>query len=145
MKENPDKKRRKILSGVLSATLCLGVVAISFPVGGNGQHEEHWKAPLEAVERQTPVPRDNASVERGKQLFVKNCAICHGNTGRGDGPASKTLNPKPPDLAEEAGHHSDGELAWKIANGRGPMPGWEKTLSENDIWDLTNFIQSLRP
>ena len=84
-------------------------------------------------------------IERGKKLFLKNCAVCHGNTGQGDGPASKALNPKPSDLVKGAGHHSDGDIAWKIANGRGPMPGWEKTLSENDIWDLVNFVQSLKP
>jgi mono/diheme cytochrome c family protein len=42
-----------------------------------------------------------------------------------------------------AGHHPDGDIAWKIANGRGPMPAWKETLSQKDIWHLTNFVQSL--
>jgi len=42
-----------------------------------------------------------------------------------------------------AGHHPDGDYAWKIANGRGAMPAWSGSLTENQIWDLVNFIQSL--
>jgi mono/diheme cytochrome c family protein len=42
-----------------------------------------------------------------------------------------------------AGQHSDGDFAWKIANGRGPMPAWKSVLQENQIWDLVNFIQTL--
>ena len=38
---------------------------------------------------------------------------------------------------------SGGDIAWKIANGRGPMPGWKKIITKEDIWHLTNFIQSL--
>ncbi|MEE4345409.1 MAG: c-type cytochrome [Paracoccaceae bacterium] len=34
----------------------------------------------------------------GEILFEQNCAICHGNTGRGDGMLAKSLTPPPPDL-----------------------------------------------
>ena len=104
----------------------------------------HWSAPPEAVKRANPIPRDQTSIERGKNLFKTYCSACHGLEGRGDGPAAAGLNPKPPNLVKMAGHHADGDIAWKIANGRGPMPGWEKVISEEDIWHLTNFIQSLR-
>ncbi len=104
----------------------------------------HWSAPPEAVKRANPIPRDQTSIARGRNLFKTYCIACHGPEGRGDGPAAAGLNPKPPNLVKMAGHHADGDIAWKIANGRGPMPGWEKTISEEDIWHLTNFIQSLR-
>ncbi len=42
-----------------------------------------------------------------------------------------------------AGHHPDGDFAWKITNGRGPMPGWKGTLTDEQIWNVVNFIQSL--
>jgi mono/diheme cytochrome c family protein len=38
---------------------------------------------------------------------------------------------------------SDGELLWKISNGRGPMPPW-KHLPENDRWALVRYIRSLK-
>ena len=103
-----------------------------------------WNAPKEAASRQNPVPQDAAAVERGKQLFAQFCAGCHGKNGQGDGPAAAALKPKPTNLAERAGPHPDGDFAWKIANGRGPMPAFKNQLAENQIWDLTHFIQSLK-
>ncbi len=48
--------------------------------------------------------------------------------------AGVALNPKPADLTALAGQHPDGDFAWKIANGRGPMPAWERSLEgESDL------------
>ena len=105
----------------------------------------HWMAPEEAAKRSNPVKADKTSAARGKKLFETNCASCHGNSGKGDGPAAKALNPKPADLAVMAGQHPDGDFAWKIENGRGPMPAWKGTLTQNQIWDLVNHVQSLGP
>jgi mono/diheme cytochrome c family protein len=103
----------------------------------------HWMAPPEAAARKNPVKADAASVSRGKQLFQSSCATCHGASGRGDGPVGKALDPKPADLTAMAGHHSDGDYAWKIANGRGAMPPWKGVLDDKQIWDVVNFVQSL--
>ena len=43
-----------------------------------------------------------------------------------------------------SGMHEDGDIAWKIAVGRGAMPGFKEKLSQEQIWDLVNFIQSLK-
>ncbi len=103
----------------------------------------HWMAPEEAAKRFNPVKANNASRQRGKKLFAASCASCHGVAGRGDGPAGAALSPKPADLVAMAGQHPDGDFAWKIANGRGPMPAWNGQLSDKNIWDLVNFIQGL--
>lgn len=71
--------------------------------------------------------------------------ICHGPDGQGDGPAGAALNPPPSNLRAMAGQHSDGDFAWKIANGRGAMPAWSGTLTDNQIWDLVNYVQNLAP
>jgi len=103
----------------------------------------HWMAPEDAAKRPNPVAADRASRQRGRKLFAANCASCHGRAARGDGPAGAALNPRPADLTAMAGQHPDGDFAWKIANGRGLMPAWNGQLSEKNIWDLVNFIQSL--
>jgi hypothetical protein len=46
-----------------------------------------------AFTAKSPVPADQASVTRGTEIFAANCAVCHGPTGRGDGPAAAGLNP----------------------------------------------------
>lgn len=103
-----------------------------------------WKAPKEASERQNPTPKNQESIEKGKALYRKYCASCHGESGQGDGPLANKLRPKPADLIERAAHHSDGDFAWKITNGRGAMPAFKDQLSANQIWDVTNFIKSLK-
>lgn len=107
--------------------------------------EKHWTAPEEAVKQSNPIPADKASIERGRSLYKTNCAICHGESGQGDGQAGAALTPKPANLAAMAGLHPDGDFAWKISTGRGAMPAWKGILTENQIWDVVNFIQSLAP
>ncbi|MGD8992419.1 MAG: cytochrome c, partial [Desulfobacterales bacterium] len=98
----------------------------------------------EAVQRPNPVPEDAATIERGQKLYAQFCANCHGRNAQGDGPLAAALNPKPPNLAARAGHHTDGDFAWKITNGRGVMPAFKDRLTEDQIWGLTHFIQSLK-
>lgn len=103
----------------------------------------HWTAPAEVARRANPVPADSFSLSRGRVLFEANCAGCHGPRGRGDGPAAARLETLPPDLTAMARQHTDGDFAWKIATGRGAMPPWKGILTENQIWDLVNFVQTL--
>ena len=67
----------------------------------------------------------------------------HGKSAMGDGPLAKTLSPTPTNLKMMSGMHPDGDFAWKINYGRGPMPGWKDILHEDDVWNVVNYIQSL--
>lgn len=109
----------------------------------NKMHEHHWVAPPQAAKRTNPVKNTPKSLHRGATLFKTYCATCHGVSAKGDGLAAQGMKPKPADLTAMAGQHTDGDIAWKIANGKGPMPGWQKVLNENQIWNIVNFIQSL--
>jgi len=94
-----------------------------------------------------PIPRSAESVARGRQLFQKTCAVCHGPEGRGDGVAAAALPQRPDDLSRIAPPpiFPDGVVAYRIINGVKMMPAFKATLSENEIWDLLNFIRSLAP
>jgi mono/diheme cytochrome c family protein len=93
-----------------------------------------------------PIARSAVSIARGRLLFEKNCAVCHGAEGRGDGAAATALPRRPDDLSKIAPPpiFPDGVVAYRIANGVGTMPAFRSTLSENEIWDLLNFIRSLK-
>lgn len=93
-----------------------------------------------------PIPRSADSIARGRLLFQKNCAICHGAEGRGDGIAANGLTKRPEDLSRIAPPpiFPDGVVAYRIIHGKRTMPAYGQALSESEIWDLLNFIRSLR-
>jgi mono/diheme cytochrome c family protein len=113
--------------------------------GDNGANHTgvHWASPVAAAARANPIKSDQTSLARGKQSYFQYCSSCHGATALGDGPTGVMLNPKPANLASMAGKHPDGDFAWKIANGRGPMPAWKTVIKEGQIWDLVNYLQAL--
>jgi len=100
--------------------------------------------------QENPIPADPASLARGRALYLGNCVVCHGETGRGDAPlAGKRIPmvPRPADLtADHMEAHSDGDLFWWISKGirDRAMPGFEDLLGAEDRWHLVNYIRSLR-
>lgn len=68
---------------------------------------------------------------------------CHGPQGQGDGPLANDLKTKPANLFAMAPNHADGELHWKVATGRGDMPGWADVLSDAQIWNLVHYMKTL--
>ena len=94
-----------------------------------------------------PIPLTTDSVARGSSIYASNCARCHGVDARGGGTDSATTAVPPPALSGPSGHltvHSDGDLFTYIHDGlAGGMPSWAGTLSDNQIWDVINFLRSL--
>jgi copper transport protein len=89
-----------------------------------------------------PIPPSRESIERGQQVYAQNCFACHGATGRGDGPAGRLLQPRPADLRLHVTAHTEGQLYWWISNGfpGSAMPAFEDQLSEEDRWNVLNYI-----
>jgi putative copper resistance protein D len=87
------------------------------------------------------------SVANGKRLYDDaGCAACHGAAGYGDGPLAADLRPKPADLtAVHANTHTAGDLFWWLSHGikNTSMPGFSQSLSEEESWDLINFMRAL--
>jgi mono/diheme cytochrome c family protein len=111
--------------------------------GTEGEIDIASKAPKDAQAVKNPIKADVASLERGKALYAKNCALCHGDKGDGKGPEAAGLTPPPADFTskEEMGR-TDGALFWVVSNGGYPMPDYSKTLTENERWDLVNYVRA---
>lgn len=104
--------------------------------------EEEWKAPARAAAKKNPVATDAPSIGRGKAIYTAECASCHGNSGKGDGPAAKDLEKTPGDMTKLRGQ-SDGALFWKLTEGKKPMASFATKLSEQQRWDVINYMRTL--
>jgi mono/diheme cytochrome c family protein len=103
-----------------------------------------WVAPKNADNIKNPLAGNTALLPEAKSIYIANCGPCHGDKGRGDGPAAAGLNPKPADHSSAAVQsESDGALFWKLSEGRAPMPAYKKVFSEQQRWELINYIRTL--
>ena len=97
--------------------------------------------------RKTPVPFDAISVANGAALFAANCVPCHGPQAMGNGVLAKTLAKKPVDLLTEphTAMHTAGDFFHWLTYGilEFGMPAWGDKLSEEDRWDLVNFLHAI--
>lgn len=106
--------------------------------------QKPWTTPKEAQIIKNPVDKNATALADGKKLYVTNCAPCHGDKGRGDGPAAQALSPKPADHSSAlVQSETDGSLFWKLSEGRNPMPAYKKILTEQQRWELVNYIRTL--
>jgi mono/diheme cytochrome c family protein len=91
-----------------------------------------------------PVAADARSLTNGRMYYQINCAVCHGEAGKGDGPILRTKAIFPPALVGAAGEaRSDGYIWGVIRNGRGAMPSYNR-IEELDRWDVVNYIRGLQ-
>ena len=107
--------------------------------------QDNWVAPLDAKEIVNPYSGNQIAAQKGEMLFQKLCWTCHGKSGLGDGPAGKNLKPQPKNFRlNSVQDQSDGELYWKISNGKGMMLPYKHSLSEEQRWQLVNYIRSFK-
>jgi mono/diheme cytochrome c family protein len=130
---------------ILFATVLL-VTSLSSLMMADDSSSPPWVAPARASRKKNPIARDNNSIAAGKTVYIAQCLKCHGDTGKGDGPSAKDLNPRPKDLSDpNVAGQTDGALYWKITTGRKPMPTFENLTSEEDRWNVVNYLRTLAP
>jgi high-affinity iron transporter len=89
------------------------------------------------------------SIANGAGLYKRQCVMCHGATGVGDGPAAKSLKGKLPSLADKAtmSKLTDAQIHEAIAAGKkteiGNMPALGKRLKPEEITDIVNYVRTL--
>ncbi len=105
-----------------------------------------WNAPADKAKVVNTVKSSAASIAEGKTLWSTHCASCHGKAGLGDGSKSAQLATTPPDFTKAAFQsQTDGSLFYKTSEGRGDMPSFKKKIADQeDIWNLVNYMRSLK-
>ena len=89
--------------------------------------------------------------EEGKKLYTTYCSSCHGESGKGDGPAAASLPVKP-------ANHTDGNVMNKMsdktlmeiiskggqAGGKSAfMPAWGGALRDKQVADIVAYLRSI--
>ena len=97
------------------------------------------------------MPTGAQNQSEGKKLYVTYCSSCHGDNGKGDGPAAQSLPVKP-------ANHTDGAVMNQLTDkflleiiskggsavGKSPMmPAWGGQLKENQLRDIVAYVRSL--
>ncbi|TME99850.1 MAG: c-type cytochrome [Chloroflexi bacterium] len=141
----PEPRRRRAFQRQ-AALVVAGVVI--FACGGYVYAaEQRTGVPLDVVNIRDPVPPDERSLAIGRDVYTTNCEACHGETGRGDGPAGLRLVPRPADLHIHMapGVHTDGELFYWVSYGVSgtAMPAWkDRGLTDEQIWSVINYARA---
>ncbi|HJW49479.1 MAG TPA: cytochrome c [Candidatus Limnocylindria bacterium] len=146
-----DDWRRFAISAGALGVLVIVSYALAFTVAPNIPTPP---VPFTARFLQNPTPDTPETIDRGRALFLANCAICHGPRGLGDGPQAFLLQPRPVNLQLHVPQHASGEIYYWISEGVAGtgMPAWKEQraadgsvtgLSETQRWEIVRFLQAL--
>lgn len=95
-----------------------------------------------------PAPNTRKSIERGKNVFLRNCTACHDRDGKSYSGRDFTTIP-PADLTDpESWKHerTPAGIFASISDGtKEEMPPYKDKLRSEEIWDLVNFVRSIWP
>jgi thiosulfate dehydrogenase len=103
----------------------------------------HARMDKEMPKAAPPISADEAAYTAGALIYKDNCAVCHGLPGSPQTAIAKGMFPKPPHLFEDpVTDDPPGETYWKVAGGirMTGMPGFEKSLSTTQIWQVSLLL-----
>ena len=134
MNERPFESR--IGTGIPAVCAWLVALALAGTAAGQGGN----------ASVKNPVAASPESVAAGQQLYMRQCASCHGKNGQG-GPGNDLI-PAAPGLVGDHWEHgsTDGALFANIRNGIAPdfnMVPFKDKLKDDEIWSVVNYIRSI--
>jgi len=113
--------------------------------------QEPWRAPEWADTLKNPFSvrwgatvAPQSLVSEGEKMYNLYCAACHGKNGLGEGAPGMTFEVKPANFhTKTVADQKDGALFWKLSEGRGAMPGFKTTLTDDKRWQIISYIRQL--
>ena len=92
-----------------------------------------------------PLTPTDQNLEDGMKLYTMNCALCHGGLDRKPSALAASFYPPPPNLISDPPDDPEWHIFYTIRTGvrYTGMPAWDKTLSEQDMWKITQLLSHL--
>jgi mono/diheme cytochrome c family protein len=139
--QRPTNKSR---TGLIVAIVVIFILAVTVAIVAIHSAHTRWNAPPDVKARPNPVPATNASIAAGMMTYDDRCVSCHGDKGDGNGKRAPKLSVQPTDFtdAEDMARLTDGDLFWRMTVGRRPMPAFKGRLSEQERWELVDYIRT---
>jgi len=133
-----NMKARKILLASLLLLACISAVYATY------QQKKVWAVPEDVKKLKNPLQPTPANLSAAAQIFNDDCAECHGDHGKGDGPEAMMHDPPPADLTDLQHMRTvaDGAIYYQITEGRKPMPSFRNRLTEDQRWQLVLLVRS---
>jgi mono/diheme cytochrome c family protein len=104
---------------------------------------QEWIVPDDKKGKLSTFQFDDKTRKEGEKIYSVNCMSCHGTPGKGN---YLKLVPPPGDPAtDKIQHNTDGEIFYKVTNGRGQMPSFKNALESDEIWHVISFLRSFNP
>ncbi len=120
----PTKRNRTLPTAMFLLVLAIVAVAIVYSAINNAPWS--WPVPEEAKQLKNPLQPTAQGLKSARAEYADKCAHCHGDTGKGKRMSEAT----------------DGELFYKISEGKKPMPVFKNKLTEDQRWELVLLIRS---
>jgi mono/diheme cytochrome c family protein len=138
---------RKNFWAAKGLTLFVIAIAALFFAGWAAAHDKDWPVPPAAAKVKNPIAPTPDNLAAAKAIYMDKCANCHGEKGAGDGPEADMYTPAPASFTDVhmMSEMTDGEIFWKMTEGRKPMPSFKKQLTDEQRWQLVNYVRTLTP
>jgi mono/diheme cytochrome c family protein len=140
--DTTPKRKRALPKAVF--VLVLAIIAAAIVYSAVNKAPWSWPVPEEAKQLKNPLQPSPVALKSAHEVYTNKCARCHGDTGKGDGHDASRYDPAPTDFtdAKLMSGATDGELFYKISEGKKPMPVFKTKLSEDQRWELVLLIRS---
>jgi mono/diheme cytochrome c family protein len=122
-------------------------IAISVEAACLRADERYQPYNAEAAQLKNPVASSRETSDKGKTLYRRHCASCHGVGGKGDG-GQALSGGEPSDLTDDKWDtgSTDGEIFVAIRDGlSADMLAYKDKLKDEQMWTLVIYIRSLGP
>jgi mono/diheme cytochrome c family protein len=128
---------RKLLLTILIPAMLVGIAY-------NVYENHDWPVPEAAKQMKNPLQFSSTTLATAHTVYRDKCVNCHGDSGKGDGSDAASYYPAPTNFTDhrQMDPLTDGEIFYRITNGRRPMPSFKRKLTDEQRWQLVLLIRS---